>query len=199
MASKNRKVPSSRGARRARARHRGREESLTRLRDERIDARFEEGIATIRADRLDSDALVFMRLLRAVEHGVRRISKGMRSQLGVTGSERLVLRMVGRHPGLSAGELARLLHLNASTLTGTLERLVRRRLLARRVDARDRRKDVLELTAAGERIDRLRAGTVEARFQQALATLARGDVAIASAVLEAVAQELSTRERRRAR
>ena len=140
-----------------------------------------------------SDVLTFMRLLRAVEHQVRQISKGMRSSLGVTGSELLVLRMVARHPGLSAGELARLLHLNASTLTGVLERLAQRKLLQRGTDENDRRRDVLDVTAAGRRVDKLRSGTVEAHFQRALSQLDAEEVATTARVLQVLAQELSRR------
>ena len=137
------------------------------------------------------EVLTFMRLLRAVEQRVRGISKRMRSPLGVTGSEQLILRMIGRYPGLSSGELARLLHLSASTLTGVIERLVQRKLLARRTDARDRRRDVLDLTPAGRRADRVRTGTVEAYLERALANLSPREIATASGVLQTLARELA--------
>ena len=49
--------------------------------------------------------------------------KRMEQRSGVTGPQRLVLRVVGLFPGISAGALARLLHVHPSTLTGVLHRL----------------------------------------------------------------------------
>jgi hypothetical protein len=51
----------------------------------------------------------FMRLLWAVVHGLERTSKQMHGRVGVTGPQRLVLRVVGLNPGLSAGDLATIL------------------------------------------------------------------------------------------
>ena len=63
-----------------------------------------------------------MRLLWAVDHGLQTRSKRMAVGLGITGPQRLVLRIVGRFPGISAGQLSRILHLDPSTLTGILRR-----------------------------------------------------------------------------
>lgn len=140
-------------------------------------------------DHLD-DVLTFMRLLWAVDHGMRSVSKRMRGHVGVTGPERLVLRMLGQFPGLSAGELASLLHVHPSTLTGALNRLVRRHLIERRADERDGRRAVLALTSEGSRLDRLRSGTVEARVRRALSSVAESKIAAARDVLSVLAREL---------
>src|SRR5580692_8111883 len=81
--------------------------------------------------------LDFMRLLWSVEHGLQRMSKRMESQLGITGPQRLVLRVVGKFPGLSAGELAHIVRLHPSTITGILQRLVAKGFLARQRDPGD--------------------------------------------------------------
>ena len=73
------------------------------------------------------EQLEFMRLLWAIDHGLQTRSKRMAAALGVTGPQRLVIRIVGRFPGVSAGQLARILHLDPSTLTGILRRLERTR------------------------------------------------------------------------
>jgi MarR family transcriptional regulator, organic hydroperoxide resistance regulator len=75
------------------------------------------------------DVLRFLELLWAVAHGLERTSKRMTRDLGVTGPQRLVLRVVGLFPGMSAGELAGILHVHASTLTGVLRRLETQGLL----------------------------------------------------------------------
>src|SRR6186997_1370368 len=97
------------------------------------------------------DVLEFMQLLWAVVHGIERSSKGMAADLGVTGPQRLVLRVVGLFPGLSAGDLADVLHVHPSTLTGVLQRLVAQRLLVRVAAPADRRRAVLRLAPKGAR------------------------------------------------
>src|SRR5512146_2700458 len=88
----------------------------------------------------------FLRLLWAVDHGLQSASKRMAQSLGVTGPQRLVIRIVGRVPGISPRRLAEGLHVHPTTLTGVLTRLVDHGLLARRGDASDRRRMILTLT-----------------------------------------------------
>jgi MarR family transcriptional regulator, organic hydroperoxide resistance regulator len=137
-----------------------------------------------------SDVLQFMRLLWAVDHGLQAASKRMQRQLGVTGPQRLVVRVVGHIPGVSAGEVASVLHLHPSTLTGVLRRLERDRLLVRRPDPGDRRRAVLHLTDRGRRVDRLQVGTVEAAVRAALRGLGWDHQAAARAVLGRIAAAL---------
>ena len=68
------------------------------------------------ADETLPDVLQFMQLLWAVVHGLDKASKRMSAEIGVTGPQRLVLRVVGLFPGLSAGDLAAILHVHPSTL-----------------------------------------------------------------------------------
>ena len=115
--------------------------------------------------------LDFMRALWALDHALQSASKRMEATRGVTAPQRLVLRIVGRFPGISAGEAAEILYLHPSTLTGVLKRLERRGLLARRQDPADGRRALLQLTAKGRGVDRLRNGTVEAAVRRALRRL----------------------------
>src|SRR5262249_46223622 len=99
--------------------------------------------------------LEFMRVLWAVDHGLEAASKRMEARLGVTGPQRLVLRILGRYPSASAGRLAEILHLHPSTLTGILKRLETRGLITRRVDPADGRRALFDLTARGLKVDGL--------------------------------------------
>src|SRR5580704_7823727 len=83
--------------------------------------------------------LDFMRLLWSIEHQLQSASKRMETAIGITGPQRLVLRVVARFPGISAGELADVVRLHPSTVTGILQRLVQKGLLARDVDPDDSR------------------------------------------------------------
>lgn len=130
-----------------------------------------------------------LRLLWQLDHALQRRSKRMAQELGLTGPQRLVLRLVGRFPGLPAGELAAHLHLHPSTVTGILAHLERRGWLERRADPRDRRRALLGLTKRGRALasDRL---TIEAAVLRVLARLSAKDAAATRAVLSALAAEL---------
>jgi DNA-binding MarR family transcriptional regulator len=135
--------------------------------------------------------LEFMRVLWAVNHGLETMSRRMKRRTGVTGRERVVIRLVGGRPGISAGDLAKILHVHPSSLTALLGRLVNRGLVLRTVHPRDARRAVLTLTRRGRTIDRMRTGTIEARVREALARVATGDSRIAAEVLSAIARALS--------
>jgi DNA-binding MarR family transcriptional regulator len=134
--------------------------------------------------------LDFLRLLWQVDHAVQRRSKRMARALGVTGPQRLVLRIVGRFPGLPAGELAALLHLHPSTLTGILARLEDGRWLTRRADPRDRRRALFGLTERGRAIDAGDPLTIEAALLRVMEEVPARDVEHARTVLQALAREL---------
>jgi DNA-binding MarR family transcriptional regulator len=134
--------------------------------------------------------LDFMRLIWALDHGLHRVSKRMESSLGVTGPQRLVVRIVNRFPGITPGQIAGLLHVHPSTLTGVLARLQKRGLIRRRVDARDRRRSFVALTAKGRKVNAGRDGTVEAAVAAVMARLPRPTLDRARDVLVALSVEL---------
>lgn len=136
------------------------------------------------------DVLQFMQLLWALVHELERISKRMTTDIGVTGPQRLVLRVVGLFPGLSAGDLAAVLRVHPSTLTGVLQRLVAQRLLARSDDPTDRRRAMLRLTKRGTRVNATRQGTVEAAIALALRGVSDRDRMATKRVLERLAAHL---------
>jgi DNA-binding MarR family transcriptional regulator len=136
------------------------------------------------------EALSFMRLLWAVTHELESASKRMHAVLGVTGPKRLVLRIVGHHGRISAGDLAEVLHIHPSSLTGMLRRLEEAELLRRESDPFDRRRALLELTRRGIRLNGQREGTIEAAVAKALAKMSKDRVSATKAVLRAIAAEL---------
>lgn len=136
------------------------------------------------------EVLEFMRLLWAVDHGLQSTSKRMESSLGITGPQRLVLRLVGRFPGITAGNLAQILHVHPSTLTGVLKRLEKRGLLERKSDPLDGRKALFALTESGRSLDVPSTGTVEAAVQRVLSRMSRTRILHTQDVLTALAEEL---------
>jgi DNA-binding MarR family transcriptional regulator len=143
-----------------------------------------ERMGPVTAERPLGEVLEFLRVLWGVNHALESTSRRMKSQYGVTGPERMVVRLVGRYPGISAGDLARILRVHPSTLTGLLKRLARRGILRRGADKIDKRKALFVLTPKGEAIDDVRKGTVEAAVKVALAALPTRDVRAAVTVLE---------------
>ncbi len=136
--------------------------------------------------------LEFMRLLWAVDHALQSRSKRMSSQLGVTGPQRLVVRIVGKRPGISAKEIAEILHLDKSTLTGILQRLEKRGLLSRQSDPADGRRATLVLTSKGRELDKTRAPTVESAVRRALGQVQPRQLTAMRQVLERIAAELES-------
>jgi DNA-binding MarR family transcriptional regulator len=150
-----------------------------------------------RTDRHDAgadlpDVLQFMQRLWAVVHGLEKTSKRMAGDIGVTGPQRLALRVVGLVPGVSAGDLAAILHLHPSTLTGVLRRLTTQRLLQRVDDPQDRRRAVLRLTANGARVNAATRGTVESAVAATLKGVSARDRAATRRVLERLALHLES-------
>lgn len=123
-----------------------------------------------RRDTLDDPALEFLQVLWRVEHALERASKHMEDTLGVSGPQRFTLRVVGALPGVGAAELAGILHLHPSTITGIVQRLESRGLLKRVRHAHDGRRVHLHLTPAGARLNRpAAAGTIERAVRTTLA------------------------------
>lgn len=131
-----------------------------------------------------------MRTLWQLAHGLDVRSKWMARHLGVTGPQRLVLRIVGQQPGIGANALASTLGMHPSTLTGIVRRLEDRRLLVRSADPDDGRRVIFELTAKGRKLDGERRGTVEASVRRALARSGDGEIAHTEAVLARLVAEL---------
>ena len=136
------------------------------------------------------DAVEFLRLIWAVDHALQRRSKSMVAALGVTGPQRLVIRIIGRFPSIHAKQLAGILHLHPSSLTALLKRLERRGLVHRRRDGRDRRRWLLGLTRRGQALNREAPGTIEAAVQRTLDASTGRQLDGARMVLVRVAREL---------
>lgn len=152
-----------------------------------------QGIGPVTADRPLGDVLEFMRALWGLNHALESTSRRMKARFGVTGPERMVVRLVGRYPGISAGDLARILQVHPSTITGLLKRLVARGVLTRRADTADARRALLALTRKGTAVDAVKNGTVEAALTTALESLPTRDVLAAAAVMAELKRALDAR------
>ncbi len=140
-------------------------------------------------------ALDFMRLLWALDHGLQRRSKRMEVELGVTGMQRIIIRLIGAIRMSPPAASPELVHVHPSTLTGVLKRLVDRGFIKRERDGKDARISRFTLLPSGTEIDATQAGTVEAAVRRALARIDPAAVESARTVLAVVAEELSREDR----
>src|SRR5215216_4735842 len=99
---------------------------------------------------IDNDPVLrFMRLMWSVDQGLHRVSKRMSAAVGLTGPQRLAVRIIGRSPGITPGGLSEQMHLDPSTVTGVVRRLQTNRMIVRHVDPADARRTRLTLTKRG--------------------------------------------------
>ena len=136
------------------------------------------------------ETLQFMQRMWDFVHALDVRSKRMMKSIGVTGPQRLVIRIVGQKPGQTASEIAAILGKHPSTLTGVIKRLERQRLVRRRLDPRDGRRVLLSLTDEGRALDVAQEGTVESAVEDVLSILPRERVEAAREVLGAIARSL---------
>jgi len=140
------------------------------------------------------ETLQFMQSMWDFVHALDVRSKRMMTSIGVTGPQRLVIRLVGQKPGQTASDIASMLGKHPSTLTGVLARLEERKLILRTVDREDRRRARFTLTAAGKRIDRERRGTVEAATRRALGRVPDSDIKTTLALVAKLVEELERQD-----
>ncbi len=135
-------------------------------------------------------ALEFLERVWRVNHAIQRCSNRMSRDLGITGPQRMVIRCVGRYPGLTAGQLAAILHLDRGTVSAALNRLEDKGLLGRRADPLDGRRVTLGLTAEGRLFDRPTEHTIESAVEQLLRVTTDADREATERVLAALAYAL---------
>jgi len=140
---------------------------------------------------LAGETLQFMQRMWDFVHALDVRSKRMAQELGVTGPQRLVIRLVGQKPGQTASDIAAMLGKHPSTLTGVLARLEQRELLTRTIDPEDRRRARFTLTAAGKKVDKQRTGTVEAATRRALGRVSPEAIETTLDLVEKLVEELT--------
>ena len=120
----------------------------------------------------------------------------MEQRLGITAQQRLIVRCVGQFPGMTAGQLAGLLHVDPGTISAALRRLEAKDLVARRKDPRDSRRVALGLTARGRALDVPTTETAEDAADELLATTQAHDLENAVSLIERFTSLLQSRSSR---
>jgi DNA-binding MarR family transcriptional regulator len=135
-------------------------------------------------------ALGLLQRLWRLNHALERLSSRMERQLGVTAQQRLVIRCLGKYPGMTAGQLAGLLHVDPGTVSAALNRLERKGLVLRRRDPKDKRRASLGLTERGRDLDRPSDGTVESAVERAMLGAGPLELDAATALLDRIVAAL---------
>jgi DNA-binding MarR family transcriptional regulator len=135
-------------------------------------------------------SLDFLQCLWRTSHALERRSRRMEKAIGLTAPQRLVLRFLGRFPGVTAGQLAKALHVDPGTLSANVRRLEARGLVERRRDPGDTRRVTLGLTRQGRALDVPADASVEAAADALLAQVAAKDLAATVRVLDRFAEIL---------
>ena len=137
------------------------------------------------------DVLDVMQGLWALAHALEARSKRMHRELGVTGPQRLLLRVIGQSPGCGPGAAARRLSLNPGTVSRLAAGLERRKLVRSDPDRVDGRKLRLTLTARGKVLNGRHRGTVEGAVRQALIEAPPSEVRLARRFIHRLAEYLA--------
>ncbi len=136
-------------------------------------------------------ALDFLQSLWALNQAIERTSKQMEHDLGVTAQQRLLIRCLGKYPGITGSQLAELLHLDRGTISTSLNRLERQGLISKRRDPRDSRRVPLGLTPQGKRLDTPAPVTVERAVEQLFTQLGPEQLAVMKGSLQQLTANLN--------
>jgi DNA-binding MarR family transcriptional regulator len=134
--------------------------------------------------------LDFLRIIWELNHALERTSIRMESALGLTAQQRLVIRLLGKLPGVSPAQLADLLHVDRGSITPIVKRLEARELVFRKPDVTDGRRVFLFLSTRGRKLDVPARVSVEHAVQVTLERSTAADIAAVRRVLGRLVSEL---------
>lgn len=139
---------------------------------------------------MSTSSLDFLQVLWRLNHAMESRSSRMYRELGITAQQRMVMRYISDNPGISAGQLAKLLHVDRGTMSTMLGRLEDRGLASRRRHAQDARRSEIMLTTEGQIVLSKDVTTVESAADQLLQESAPDAIVFSKAVIGRFAQLL---------
>ena len=110
------------------------------------------GSARPRRAMLPVDDSIFFKLVRVVNLTARPFSESIGRSYHLSLNEWRILLVLANHPRVAASEVAALTGLDKMTVSRAIAALERRGRVVRKVDATDRRRMLLRLSAVGERL-----------------------------------------------
>ena len=96
----------------------------------------------------DSVMIALRKIIRAIEMNSKKLFK----RVGLTGPQLVILHEISRSEKITVGDIAQAVSLSQATVTGILERMENRGLLARERSSQDKRCIMVSISAAGKKI-----------------------------------------------
>jgi DNA-binding MarR family transcriptional regulator len=127
---------------------------------------------------------LWLRLLTCTTMIERDVRRRLRESFDVTLPRFDVLAQLDKTPnGMTLGELSERMMVSAGNVTGLIERLVEQGLIARRASPKDRRVQLVNLTAEGRRVFRTMARANADWVSEIFADLSQQDIDALMALL----------------
>jgi DNA-binding MarR family transcriptional regulator len=125
----------------------------------------------------------FRRIVQALRVGARDSER----RVGLSSAQLFALQQIADHPGASINDVAAFTFTHQSSVSVVIQRLVGQRLVAKVAPSHDRRRQHLEITAAGRRVLRSAPVVVQERLVAAISALPAADRRTLARALGAVA------------
>ncbi|PIE19473.1 MAG: MarR family transcriptional regulator [Proteobacteria bacterium] len=135
-----------------------------------------------------------LRSLRRITRAIDLHSRWLASNFGLTIPQLVSLRTLAGTEAMTPTELARAVDLSQATITGIIDRLVRRALVTRERSTTDRRRVVLTITDAGRRLLEASPSPLQERFVTRLSKLPLENQEVIRTVLEQVVRMMGAEE-----
>jgi len=132
--------------------------------------------------------------LRRITRAIDLHSRGLMQQVGLTAPQLAALLAIGRLQPITAGALAKSIHLSQATLTGILTRLETRSLVSRTRSSSDRRTVVVELAEEGRAVLESAPSLLQDRFRHELLKLQEWERTQMLATLQRIAAMMDAEE-----
>lgn len=96
----------------------------------------------------DSVMIALRKIIQAIDMNSKKLVK----RVGLTGPQLVILQEISNLGEVTAGEIAKAVSLSQATVTGILERMEKRGLLARQRSNSDKRRIMVRITDSGEQV-----------------------------------------------
>jgi len=117
-----------------------------------------------------------MQSLRRIFKAIQDYSHKVSEEFGITGPQLWALKTISQNESLSLSDLGKRMYLHPSTITGVIDRLEKKRYVARIRDQVDRRVIYVQLTAEGKRLAKRAPNPAQGKMIYGLKNLKRREL-----------------------
>ncbi len=124
-------------------------------------------MASITPSASDNVMIALRKIIQAIDLNSRQLVK----RVGLTGPQLVILREISSIDEVTAGEIAQAVSLSQATVTGIMDRMEKRGLIARKRSEHDKRKIMIRITDAGQDIVESAPPLMQEAFTQRFTSL----------------------------